>query len=79
MKIGVVCNDWKFFRNKYDTLKSLYDVETFRQPKTNIPIEHYQNFLYKNHLMNLMRWSDVTFFEFANKPFAGASHLKKVS
>jgi len=78
-KIGIVCNDWKFFRNKYEALKNLYDVRTFRQPKKNIPIERYQDFLYKKHLQRLMRWSDLTFFEFANKPLVVASHLKKVS
>jgi len=78
-KIGIVCNDWKFFSNKYEALKKLYDVRTFRQPKTSIPIERYKDFLYKKHLLSLMRWSDITFFEFANQPLAFASHLKKVS
>jgi len=78
-KIGIVCNDWKFFRNKYEVLKGLYDVRTFKQPKTNIPTGYYQNFLYKKHLLSLMCWSDITFFEFANKPLVVASNLKKAS
>jgi glycosyltransferase involved in cell wall biosynthesis len=78
-KIGIVCNDWQFFRNKYEALKKLFDVRTFRQSQTNIPIERYQSFLYKKRLLRLMRWSELTFFEFANKPLVVASHLKKVS
>lgn len=78
-KIVIVCNDWKFFRNKYEALKNLYDVRTFRQPQSKIHIERYQNFLYKKNLLRLMRWSDITFFEFANKPLAVASNLKKAS
>lgn len=78
-KIGIVCNDWKFFKNKFEALKNNYDVKAFRQPKTNILIERYQNFLYRKHLLRLMKWSDLTFFEFANEPLVVASHLKKVS
>ena len=79
MKIGIVCNNRQFFHNTYKELINIYDVKNFRQPKTNISIEHYQNFLYKKSLLRLMRWSDLTFFEFANKPLAVASHLNKVS
>lgn len=78
-KISVVCNDWKFFRNKYEALKNLYDVRTFSQPQSKIHIERYQNVLYKKKLLRLMHWGDITFFEFANKPLVVASHLKKVS
>lgn len=79
MKIGIVCNDWKFYRNKYEAFKNHYDVRTFRQPQSKIPLERYQSFLYKKRLLRLMKWSDITFFEFANKPLVVASHLKKVS
>ena len=78
-KIGIVCNTWTFFRNKYEAFKDLYDVRTFRQPKTNISIERYQNILYRRNLRDLMNWSDLTFFEFANRPLVVASQLKKVS
>ena len=79
MKIGIVCNNRQFFHNTYKELINIYDVKNFRQPKTNIPIEHYQNFLYKKSLLRLMRWSDITFFEFSGRTLAIASHMPKVS
>ena len=79
MKIGIVCNRYEHFVSKFEAFKKHYDVRPFRSSKTNINIGRYQNFLYKRDLKRLMRWSDVAFFEFANKPLAVASHMKKVS
>ena len=79
MKIGIICSDWKFFENKCETLKNHYDVRTLRSSNTKIPVERYQNLLYRRSLQRLMQWSDITLFEFANKPLAIASQMKKVS
>ncbi len=79
MKIGIACDDWRFFKNKCEALKNHYEVRTLSPSNTKISLGRYQSLLYKRNLHRLMRWSDVIFFEFANKPLAIASQMKKVS
>ena len=74
-KLGVVCTDWKFFENKYRALDEKYDIKVIDEIKPKTSISYINNLLYKYKLKKLIEWSEITYFEFANRPLSIVSKM----
>ncbi|UCH88421.1 MAG: glycosyltransferase family 4 protein [Thermoplasmata archaeon] len=86
-KLGVICfQNWKFFKDIYDNLKDNFEIQSYDGYKPRLKMisdhEHVKGFI-ENRLVNkrkideIMKWSDVTFFEWASEFLKIGTHLPK--
>jgi glycosyltransferase involved in cell wall biosynthesis len=89
VKLGVICSkNWKYFREIYENLQGNFKIRTYDGYSSKLKLisdhEHLRGFIEhrlinKKTIEDLMKWSDVTFFEWASYFLEIGTHLPKRS
>jgi glycosyltransferase involved in cell wall biosynthesis len=89
IKLGVLCfENWKFLEDIYNELSKKYEVRSFGgyHPKSKLISDHERikgfienRLVNKNKIKEIMKWSDITFFEWASFFLEIGTHLPKKS
>lgn len=81
-KLGVLVGergDWKFFREIFDEFDRHYQTIVFKEKHLNIPLLYgrLNRWIYQNGIRDVLKKSDLCFFEWASELLVEATHMPK--
>lgn len=80
MRVAVITPNWWFFHDIFEELKQKYHVRAYRDKLTRLFNISYRmgRLAQKMEIFDLMRWSDLTFFDWASNLFQMGTRLPKL-